>query len=164
MSSPTHISLSVTHRGKLYPLSLLPDSTLQALQAHLEELTSVPPSLQKLIYKGKKLTHDSAEVTLSQAGITDGIKVQMLGSTTQELGGLKTAEDEQKKKERILRERALKAPTKARASAFVARRLILCVSTGTIDCIGKHDVHKIPIPQPPASKLSAKLSFCALVP
>jgi hypothetical protein len=36
----------------------------------------------------------------------------MIGSTPQEIGGLNTVEDEQRKKNRILRERALKTPTK----------------------------------------------------
>ena len=110
---PSQISLTVTHRGTAHALTLPPDSTLAALQARLEELTSVPPSLQKLLYKGKnsKATQN-AEVTLAQAGFKDGMKVQMLGSTTQELGGLKAVEDQQRKRDQILRERALKAPTK----------------------------------------------------
>jgi hypothetical protein len=79
----------------------------------LEELTSVPPSLQKLLYKGKKPSSGADnEITLSQAGFKHGIKVQMLGSTTEELGSLQAAESEQKRRDRILRERALKAPTK----------------------------------------------------
>lgn len=106
------ISFIVTLRGTQHPLSLLPDSTLASLYAQLEELTSVPPSLQKLLYKGKKTLGDDA--TIAQAGIKDGLKVQMLGSTPQEIGGLKATEDEQQRRNRILRERALKAPTKVR--------------------------------------------------
>lgn len=113
MSQITPIALTVTHRGTSYPLSLLPDSTLAALHDQLEDLTSVPPSLQKLLYKGKKPTHglDATEVTVTQAGLKDGLKVQMLGLTTQELGSLQAVEDGQRKRDRILRERALKTPT-----------------------------------------------------
>lgn len=113
MSANTPISLTVTHRGTPYSFSLLPDTTLAALQIRLEELTSVPPSLQKLLYKGKKssLAADD-ETTLSQAGFKNGMKIQMLGSTTSELDTLQAVESEQKKRDRILRERALKAPTK----------------------------------------------------
>jgi hypothetical protein len=113
MSTDTPISLIVTHRGTPYTLSLLPDSTLAALQAQLEELTSVPPSVQKLLYKGKKpgSTTDD-ETTVSQAGLKNGMKIQMLGSTTAELGSLHAAENEKKKRDKILRERALRAPTK----------------------------------------------------
>ena len=109
MSSPL-ISFTVTHRGTPYSLSLLPDSTLSSLHAQLEELTSVPPSLQKLLYKGKKTLGD--DVSIVQVGIRDGLKVQMLGSTPQEISGLKVVEDEQQNRNRIMRERALKAPVK----------------------------------------------------
>jgi len=112
--SPISVSFTVTHRGTAYPLTLLPDSTLASLYARLEELTGVPPSLQKLLYKGKKALDDDASI--EQAGIKNGLKAQMLGSTSQEIGGLKAIEDEQQKKSRILRERALKAPTKARST------------------------------------------------
>jgi Ubiquitin family len=113
MSASAPISLTVTHRGTPHSLSLLPDSTLAALQIRLEELTSVPPSLQKLLYKGKKPSSGADdETTLSQAGFKHGMKIQMLGSTTEELGNLQATENEQKRRDRILRERALKAPTK----------------------------------------------------
>jgi hypothetical protein len=111
------ISFIVTHRGTQYSLSCLPDSTLALLHTQLEELTSVPPSLQKLLYKGKKtLGYDA---TIAQAGIKEGLKVQMLGSTPQEIGGLKATEDEQQKRNHILRERALKAPTKVRLPIYL---------------------------------------------
>ncbi|TFK39712.1 WLM-domain-containing protein [Crucibulum laeve] len=116
-SSDNSISLTVSYRGTPHALSLLPDSTLAALRARLEELTSVPPSLQKLLYKGKKASgSDNEELTLAQVGLKNGMKVQMLGSTAQELGGMKAVEDEQKKRERIMRERALKAPVKVRST------------------------------------------------
>jgi hypothetical protein len=114
-SSTAPISLTVTHRGTPHALSLLPESTLEALQARLEELTDVPPSLQKLLYKGKKqVSAPAEEVTISQAGFRDGMKVQMLGSTLNELGELQAVENYQQKRTRIMKERTLKAPTKVR--------------------------------------------------
>jgi hypothetical protein len=80
----------------------------------LEELTGIPPSLQKLLYKGKKSLQD--DTAIAAAGIKDGLKLQMLGSTPQEIGGLKSAEDEQQRINRIMRERAMKAPVKVRLS------------------------------------------------
>jgi len=111
MSSPL-ISFTVTHRGTPYPLTLPPDSTLASLYVQLEELTGIPPSLQKLLYKGKKSLED--DTAIAAAGIKDGLKLQMLGSTPQEIGGLKSAEDEQQRINRIMRERAVKAPVKVR--------------------------------------------------
>ncbi|KAF8347977.1 WLM-domain-containing protein [Amanita rubescens] len=118
MSMETPIKLTVTYRGAQHALSVLPDSTLSALQACLEELTSVPPSLQKLLYKGKKATSTSQDedTTVIEVGLKDGMKIQLLGATMQELGGMKDAENAQRKREKILRERALKPQVKVRST------------------------------------------------
>ncbi|KZT07234.1 WLM-domain-containing protein [Laetiporus sulphureus 93-53] len=114
-SDTSPIEITVTHRGVAHRLSLLPDDTMTVLQARLEELTSVPPSLQKLLYKGKK-ANIKDDVTLTQAGLKNGMKVQMLGTTSEELGSLRAVEDERARKERIMRERAKKAPVKVRST------------------------------------------------
>ncbi|XP_006461763.1 hypothetical protein AGABI2DRAFT_178790 [Agaricus bisporus var. bisporus H97] len=68
-----------------YPLDLPLDKTLTDLQARLHEVTSVPPSNQKLLWKGKKAVGDeTALIPLIQAGFKDGVRVQMLGSTEQQ--------------------------------------------------------------------------------
>ncbi|TFK71666.1 WLM-domain-containing protein [Pluteus cervinus] len=116
-SAEKTVDITVSYRGKSYPLSLLPDSTLHALQLQLEELTSVPPSLQKLLFRGKKATSDDPnEITILQVGLKNGVKVQMLGSTNAEVESLMNAEDAQRKKDRILRERALKPQVKLRST------------------------------------------------
>ncbi|TBU34162.1 WLM-domain-containing protein [Dichomitus squalens] len=114
-SKTPSIHLTFTHRGATHPLSLLPESTLAYLQERLEELTSVPQENQKLLYKGKKTLGPDA--TISDAGLKDGMKVQLIGPTAEELGGLKAAESEHQRKERILRERAQRAPVKVRSTA-----------------------------------------------
>lgn len=100
------ITFTVTHRGHAYPFSLPASTIFAVLHAQLEELTSVPPHMQKLLWKGKKATND--DTTLSQAGFRNGLKIQMLGSTAEEVGGLKAVEDEHTKRDQIMRERALK--------------------------------------------------------
>lgn len=116
MTSNAAISFTVSYRGTPHALSLLPDSTIAVLQAQLEALTDVPPALQKLLYKGRNLLGTTAlnrdEITITQAGFKSGFKVQMLGSTSQELAALHSTESDQRKRDRILKERALKAPTK----------------------------------------------------
>jgi len=112
MASEKPLNLTIVHRGQSYPLSILPDATLAVLQARLEELTSIPPHLQKLLYKGKSPRAQDDNLTLVQVGLKDGMKVQMLGTTTKELDGLNAVEAERQKRDRILRERALKAPVK----------------------------------------------------
>lgn len=106
------MNLTISHRGQSYSLSLLPDDTLAVLHARLEELTSTPPQLQKLLYKGKNSKALDDQVTLTQAGLKDGMKIQMLGTTANELDGVKAVEDDQQKRDRIMKERALKGPTK----------------------------------------------------
>ncbi|KAG2057611.1 WLM-domain-containing protein [Suillus hirtellus] len=114
------VMLTVTFRGTSHTVLLPNDAPLSALHSRLELLTSVPPSLQKLIYRGKKFRHrqddSDSEFTIAQAGLRDGIKVQMLGSTVEELGQLNAADSAHQKKEKILRERALKPQVKLRST------------------------------------------------
>ncbi|KAJ3502467.1 hypothetical protein NLJ89_g8876 [Agrocybe chaxingu] len=116
--TPNPLSLTVSFRGKQHVLSLLPESTLSALYAQLEELTQVPPPLQKLLFKGKKLSggRGDHDISLGQAGMKDGTKIQLVAPTLQELEGMRTVENENQKRERIMRERALKAPVKLRST------------------------------------------------
>ncbi|KAG6900028.1 hypothetical protein C0993_004085 [Termitomyces sp. T159_Od127] len=120
MTSSSPLLFTVSHRGIPYALSLLPESTLSVLQAQLEELTQVPASLQKLIYKGKNLLGSGSDswdqTTLAQAGFKNGLKIQMMGSTSQELTSMQSTEEQQRKRERILRERALKPQVKLRST------------------------------------------------
>ncbi|KAF7293240.1 Zinc metalloproteinase [Mycena chlorophos] len=111
-------SLIVSHRGTQHRLALSPDSTLADLHGALEDLTTVPPEMQKLLYKNSPKGGGSPEMSLRDAGLKDGIKIQMVGSTLQELGGLQAKEAEERKRDRILRERALKAPTKVRSTGL----------------------------------------------
>lgn len=71
----------------------------------------MPPSFQKLLYKGKKASQDDT-VTLGEAGFKRGMKVQMLSTSNLELGHMQAAENEQQRRERILKQRALQTPVK----------------------------------------------------
>jgi len=111
----SNISLQVSFRGVTHEISLPSDAPIPSLHAALEKLTLVPSSLQKLLFRGKKIGSGQEGVTLAQAGLRDGVKVQMLGSTVQELDVLNATESEYRRKERILRERALKPQAKVRS-------------------------------------------------
>jgi len=115
-SSESTISLVITHKTTQYPLSLSPSETFANLQTRLHELTSVPPPLQKLLYKGKK-TPATSEYTIEEAGLKDGTKIMLLGSTVQDIDGLKATEAEKKRKDDIMRQRAARGPTKVRTTA-----------------------------------------------
>ncbi|KNZ75166.1 Ubiquitin and WLM domain-containing protein [Termitomyces sp. J132] len=121
MSSSSPLSFTVSHRGTLHALSLLPENTLAVLQARLEELTQVPASLQKLLHKGKNLLGSDPDTwyqtTLAQAGFKNGLKIHMMGPTSQELTTMQSMENEQRRRERILRERALKPQVKSLSRA-----------------------------------------------
>lgn len=106
------ISITVSHRGTAHTLSLLPETTFDTIYLHLEELTNVPTDRQKLLYKGKKTSPNDGAMTLAQAGIRDGTKMQLLGATAEEVGGLKAVEDEQRRRQSIMQERMKKGPTK----------------------------------------------------
>jgi len=113
---PVPITLTVSFRGALHNINLPLSSPVYTLHTQLEELTDVPHTLQKLLYRGKKLfwksDEDARSTTLEKVGMRDGTKIQLLGSTLTELEGLKKEESEHLRKERIMRERALKAPVK----------------------------------------------------
>ncbi|EMD39332.1 hypothetical protein CERSUDRAFT_46810 [Gelatoporia subvermispora B] len=115
-SNPEPIEVTVSHRGTTHKLSLLPADTLAVLYARLEELTGVPPPLQKLLYKGKKPNVDP-EGSLEAAGLKHGTKAQMLGTRPDELQDLQKVESEHQRRERILRERAARGPVKVRSTA-----------------------------------------------
>ncbi|KAI6112895.1 WLM-domain-containing protein, partial [Pisolithus sp. B1] len=125
------ISFEVAFRGDTHRVSLPSDDTVSSLRARLEELTQVPPSAQKLLFRGKKIGASQEGVTLAQAGLRDGIRVQMLGSTTQELDALHSTESEHHKKERILRERALKPQFKARLMILISFFFIMLILSAT---------------------------------
>ena len=110
------ISFQVSFCGVTHEISLPSDAPTQSLHAMLEKLTLVPSSLQKLLFRGKKIGSGQEGVTLAQVGLRDGVKVQMLGSTVQELDLLNATESEYHRKERILRERALKPQAKVRSA------------------------------------------------
>ncbi|KIJ21016.1 hypothetical protein PAXINDRAFT_125633 [Paxillus involutus ATCC 200175] len=110
-----NVSLTISFRGVTHTVSLSPDTPLSQLHTRLQELTSVPPPLQKLLFRGKKVQHED-DVTLAQIGLRDGIKIQMLGPTAQEADALAAAESEHQRKEKIFHERALKPQVKLRST------------------------------------------------
>lgn len=110
-SSSSLIQLTFSFKSDQYHLSLPPSETFVSLQARLEELTSVPPSLQKLLYKGKK-AHISHEGTIEEAGLKNGTKVMLLGSTQHEIGGVMAAEAEKRRRDDIMRQREARGPSK----------------------------------------------------
>lgn len=124
LTSVSELTLSVSHRGATYEVVLSANQSVRNLQEKLEELSSVPPSTQKLLYKGKKNVPDTA--TLEQAGFRNGMKVQMLGSTMKEIGGMQDAEAEKKRREEIMRQRTAKGPAKVSSSS--SKTHAICIS------------------------------------
>ena len=97
-------TVSVSHKGKSYTVQVDLTDTVSSFQAQLEGLTSVPVENQKLLFKGKKASAKGDDI-IEAFGLKDGTKVQMLGSTVEEIGGLRAVEDEKKRTEQILRNR-----------------------------------------------------------
>lgn len=105
------ILLHINHKSVNYDISLLPDETLEILYDRIYEKTAVPPSFQKLLYKGKK-ANVSGDTPILETGLQNGTKVMVLGSTEQEIGVMKAAEAERKRKEEIIKQRASRGTTK----------------------------------------------------
>jgi hypothetical protein len=102
------VTISISHKGKSYNVQVHSTSTVSSFQTQLEELTSVPVENQKLLFKGKRTSTKGSD-TLEMFGLKDGTKVQMLGSTMEEIGGLRAVEDEKKQAEQVLRNRETQA-------------------------------------------------------
>jgi len=131
----------VSFRGKTHTLQVPEDErTVDDLHARLEELTGVAPAQQKLLVKGKRIptVQDSDgdgsvdSPTLLDVGIKSGTKITLLGATRDELGGMQKEEDEQRRRERIMRNRAAKGagakirstgPSSSSSSNYVFHRL-----------------------------------------
>ena len=167
------ISFTVTFRGVPHTLTVSPATTLEDLHLQLEELTGVPPALQKLLYKNKKSPgkNDIEQMTVMHAGLKNGIKVQMLGSTTQDLDGLRAVENEHTRVERILRERALKAPVKVsltyskvenRNSSLISSASIKWIWTYINDFVFLISCVSISLPQSQSTGASSRSFICSL--
>lgn len=105
---PQAATIFISHKGRSYSIQVHLKTMVTSFQAQLEELTSIPVENQKLLFKGKKASAKGSD-TLEVFGLKDGTKVQMLGSTAEEVGGLRAIEDEKKQTEQILRNRELQA-------------------------------------------------------
>jgi len=116
------VTISVSHKGKSYNVQVHLTSTVSSFQAQLQELTSVPVENQKLLFKGKRASAKGSDA-LEIFGLKDGTKVQMLGSTMEEIGGLRAVEDEKKQAEQILRDRETQARVCQTLSTGIALRL-----------------------------------------
>lgn len=156
MSTTAQLKITVTHKAATHVLDDLDgdNTVLSSFQDKLEELTGVPPSLQKLLYKGKKLgSVDADSTTLREAGMKDGVKVTLIGSTTKEVESMEDAVKGQQKRERILRERALKPATKPRNTS----------SSSTSASSSRYIFHTItPLPETQISTPSASAAHAYL--
>jgi hypothetical protein len=95
-------SVSILHKGKPYAVQIDITSTVSSFQAQLEELTSAPARNRKLLNGNKaSAKHDYILEVFGKGGT----KIQMLGSTVEEICGLRAAEDEKQRMEQILRNR-----------------------------------------------------------
>ncbi|PAV19780.1 WLM-domain-containing [Pyrrhoderma noxium] len=138
------ITISVSFRGESHSLTLESNTPLATLCVQLEELTGVPPSFQKLLYKGKK-SKLPEDATVEQAGIKDGLKIQLLGSTEAELNGMRAVEDSKHRRDEILKKRETSKFPKPRA-------------TGGSSSSSNYKFHKlVPLPHLPAPDTALSL-------
>jgi len=152
-------TISISHKGKSYNVQAHLTSTIYSFQAQLQELTSVPVENQKLLFKGKRASSKGRD-TLEAFGLRDGTKVQVLGSTMEEIGDLRAVEDEKKQAERILRDRETQAMVRQTLSASITLRLF--DSNIRIDVFSFKPIQsfslksKLPFPRHPATRTPPK--------
>ncbi|XP_068672408.1 ubiquitin domain-containing protein UBFD1-like [Montipora foliosa] len=71
-------SFRVVWNKKNYEVTFPVDETADCLKQHIENLTGLPVSMQKLMYKG--LVKDGSK-TLRELNVTNGVKMMVVGST-----------------------------------------------------------------------------------
>ena len=105
-SQSDSISFIVTFQGIPHALTISPATTLVELLLQIGKLTGVSPALQKLLYRNKKFpgNYDVKQMTVTQAGFKNNIKVQMVGCLAQTLDRIRSVETEHSHVEKILRE------------------------------------------------------------
>lgn len=77
-SSRETASFRVVWNKKNYEVTFPVDETADSLKQHIENLTGLPVSMQKLMYKG--LVKDGSK-TLRELNVTNGVKMMVVGST-----------------------------------------------------------------------------------
>lgn len=105
------VKLLVTYRGNTRDFDATESTSFSELRSQLEEHFGVASANQKLLYKGKKASHEG-DIALGGAGIVDGTKITLLGPTNEELGGMQKAEDEKARRDRIMAKRAAQGTPK----------------------------------------------------
>ncbi|KAG8883883.1 hypothetical protein FRB97_005721 [Tulasnella sp. 331] len=109
------MQFTISYRGSARSITIDSQTPFITLQSDIEALTSVPPELQKLLYRGKRPappTKDASEVTVEDVGLKDGARVTLMGSTLEEISGMKNTEDEKHRRDEILRRRQAAGPSK----------------------------------------------------
>eukprot|EP01116_Phalansterium_solitarium_P008315 TRINITY_DN219_c3_g1_i1.p1 TRINITY_DN219_c3_g1~~TRINITY_DN219_c3_g1_i1.p1 ORF type:complete len:298 (+),score=112.81 TRINITY_DN219_c3_g1_i1:35-895(+) len=76
------LKFTVTFKKDKYDIEFPANERLGKLREHLARLSGVAPGLQKLVYKGA-VKDDSK--TLKEAGIADGLRIMLIGTTLSEV-------------------------------------------------------------------------------
>ena len=100
-----NLSLTISYKGTTYNVDIALTSTVGDLALEIYNRTNVAPSSQKLLFKGKK-PYDGL-TSLSDAGLKNGVRVQLVGPTESEVESLHAEEEEHQRKEAILARRAM---------------------------------------------------------
>jgi hypothetical protein len=110
-STSDTMQLTVSHAGRQHLVSIAASATLAELQDQLYRQTSVAPTAQKLVFKGKTLSSSAnSGSSLSSLGLSAGSKVLMIGSKDATVSAfVKQGEDMQRRAE-ILKTRATIKP------------------------------------------------------
>lgn len=94
-SSGDTIDVKVVWNKTKYDVSVGADETVKDLKEKMLDLTGLPPSMQKIMYKG--LCND--EKTMKDCKVTKGAKIMMVGSTLDDVLAVSTTPNAQELKE-----------------------------------------------------------------
>ncbi|KAJ3404302.1 hypothetical protein HDV05_007237 [Chytridiales sp. JEL 0842] len=78
---PDDIVFKVAHKSTVYDIEMPGNATVADLKSHLENLTTISPALQKLLFKG--VLKD--ESTIEESKITTGSRVILMATTPKDI-------------------------------------------------------------------------------
>ncbi|QRV88709.1 WLM domain protein [Ceratobasidium sp. AG-Ba] len=104
------VLLRVNHGSTMLEVVMPSNSSIDDLKRRLYELTYVPASKQKLLWKGMK----RGAATLQGSGLQNGSKITMVGTPQSAIEAMHHAEAEASRRLDIMRKREARGPTKVR--------------------------------------------------
>lgn len=94
MEESKSIPLIINFQGKEYPINFDSSLTLENLTNLIFQHAHIPPSFQKIIFRGHNLLQNEMSKKLFELGINEGDKLLVLGTSSEEIEALQKSKED----------------------------------------------------------------------